>query len=509
MREEILLSVNPARVAVDPGGVAVVALQIQNRSSVVDEFEVEVLGDAAAWTSVDEGRVPIFPQGTGSVQVSVRPPRSSRPEAGTIAVGFRVRSTVDPERSVVEECSVEVKPFVEIGGEVSPKTARGRFSAGHQLRVINKGNAAVSVSVRAEVQQGDCQLSLPEGPLMVAAGERRTTQVKVRPSHSHWQGGDEMHQYRFSLEPQGGAPVVLDAMMRQRPIARIPTTLLVALALVLGGAYVVYGKGPNPLQTALHWSGAVQTTPSAAPIPSPATPTHPPTQPPTGNVGADISVNPLTLDWSALPGAPGTVLATHVSNGASSGQATVTGFQVQGDTSYVIDPTTTCTAGMTLNPGQQCDIVVAFRPQAKGPHEASLQVTGAGGSVKTVGLSFNPAPPSGVSPSPTPTFKAINPVVVCLTTALTSVTLNDTVSGSTHTLAWQGNAGCGPFTGTIVATYAHLYRCLSPCPPWSVTYNITGESGIYADQVPTGARVISYKLTLNDGYGNSATATAS
>jgi hypothetical protein len=325
MTEEILLNVTPARVMVDPGGTAQVVLQVQNRTGVVDDFVVDVLGDAANWTTLDCAQVAVFPDGVGSVQVSIQPPRANGPAAGTIPVGFRVRSTVNPALSTVEECRVDVKPFVEIAGEIAPKTARGRFSATHNLRVINKGNAPATVSVRAEVQQGDVQVQVPAGQLVVPSGQRLTTKVKVRPGSSRWQGADEMHSYRLSLEPQGGAPVPIDAMMRQRPILGIPIAMLLAIALLLLGAYAVYGKGGNgnPLQTALRWTGAVDvlqtptaaSTQQAAPSPSgqavvtqpssapsqAATPSSSPTSAPTTGPSAAPTFRPITIHPTILP----------------------------------------------------------------------------------------------------------------------------------------------------------------------------------------------------------------
>jgi len=435
MTDELLVSINPLRVAVDPGGVAEVALQLQNRSTVVDEYMVRVLGEAAAWTTLDRSQVPIFPEGVGSVQVTMRPPRASHPEAGTIAIGFRVRSTVDPSVSVVEECRVELKPFVEIAGEVSPKTARGRFSASHQLRVINRGNAPVSVSVRAEVQQGDCQVSVPEGPLVVAAGERKTARLKVRPTSAHWSGGDEMHQYRLTLEPQGGTPVNLDAMTRQRPILGVPVALLLAVVLLLAGAYAVYGKGTNPIQVALRWTGAVY--------------------------------NPGSPPASAPPTAA-----------ADSGQ------QVHQQAPPVVN-------GPASSPPAQ--------PAA------------------------SPPPTVHAAPSPsaiaTPILR-VSPIVlppiyqICLT--LSSVTLSDSVTlslgGHLHTLSWSGNGTCGPFSGTITATYSGYFVCQFPCLSHPVvatkTFSVTGGSGSYQDQVSSLYTSVSYKLTLTDSHGSSATASA-
>src|SRR5919108_2241403 len=203
MDEELQVNVSPGRLSVEAGGVAEVDLHLHNRSGIVDEFTVEVLGEAAAWATVSQPHVSIFPDAAATVQVSLRPPRSSHPPAGTIPVGFRVASTVEPGRSVVEECRVEIKPFVEIGGEVIPRRATGRFSAGHRLRVTNRGNAEANVSVRADVQDGDCRVSVPERPLLVPAGQRTTARIRVRPTTVQWQGSDEVHQYRLSLEPQG------------------------------------------------------------------------------------------------------------------------------------------------------------------------------------------------------------------------------------------------------------------------------------------------------------------
>lgn len=320
MSEEILLNITPARVVVDPGGTAQVVLQVQNRTAVVDDFVVEVLGDAANWTTLDRPQVPVFPDGTETVQVTIHPPRAASPAAGTIAVGFRVRSSVNPTLSSVEECSVVVQPFVEVAGEIAPKTARGRFSASHRLRVINKGNAPVNVSLRAEVQQGDANIAVPAGSLVVDRGQRTTAKIKVHPSSSRWQGSDEMHSYRLHIEPQGGAPVAIDGMMRQRPILGVPIATLLIGALLVMGALAVYGKGPGaPIRTALRWTGVVDQAPSAPPstvAQSTSAPTQQATQQTTtGNSGQTVVTAPspsaASSPTSAASPSP-TATPTHV-----------------------------------------------------------------------------------------------------------------------------------------------------------------------------------------------------
>ncbi|TMD94811.1 MAG: hypothetical protein E6I72_11875 [Chloroflexi bacterium] len=272
MSDALRLSINPSRLPVDPGSSVDLALQIENRTGVVDEFTVEVLGPAAGWATPDRSRVPLFPNRTETVTIKVQPPRTSFPNAGVIPLGIRVRSSVSPDLSAVEECRVELNPFVEVAAEIRPRTSRGRFGASHRLRIINRGNAPATVSLYADVQQGDCHVVLPDTPLKLAAGERRTTRIKVRPSETHFTGPEEIHQFRIKIEPQGGpggAPggtpaVTVDGSMRQRAVAQIPTTLLVTAALVLGAAYVVYGKGLNLGPVSLPRSNAVSSAPLVA-----------------------------------------------------------------------------------------------------------------------------------------------------------------------------------------------------------------------------------------------------
>ena len=113
-----------------------------------------------------------------------------------------------------------------------------------------------------------------------------------------------------------------------------------------------------------------------------------------------------------------------------------------------------------------------------------------------------------------PPIVAVPPAVVLLCVNLTSVGLADSVTrtpvGSyVHVLAWQGNGTCGPFSGTITATYRGS-TCTLFCTPTirSATYTVTGASGSYLDQT-SGNTSVSYTLTLRDARGNTATGSAS
>ena len=343
MSDALRLSINPSRLPVDPGSSVDLALQIENRTGVVDEFTVEVLGPAAGWATPDRSRVPLFPNRTETVTIKVQPPRTSFPNAGVIPLGIRVRSSVSPDLSAVEECRVELNPFVEVAAEIRPRTSRGRFGASHRLRIINRGNAPATVSLYADVQQGDCHVVLPDTPLKLAAGERRTTRIKVRPSETHFTGPEEIHQFRIKVEPQGGpggapagAPAVtVDGSMRQRAVAQIPTTLLVTAALVLGAAYVVYGKGLNLGPVSLPRSNAVSSAPLVAQSQAPQSPV---------SVVVPPSPSPRTAPSPTLP-TPTPLIVQSVAfspNGNSPPVVTVSGLNFGAAPTGVADNSTNC-----------------------------------------------------------------------------------------------------------------------------------------------------------------------
>jgi|GEM_PF-2538975 len=560
MNGELTVRIDPEHIALDAGGTGQVLIQLENRSTVVDEYSIEVLGEAAAWTTPERSRAAVMPNGSAAVQVSIRPPRAPFPPAGSVPIGFRVRSSVDPSLLVVEECHVELRPFVEIEAELTPRTARGRFSATHRLQVANQGNAQVDVSVRAEVQQGDCKIEIPPGGLQIEAGDRKTAKIKVRPSRSVWQGGQEMHSYRLNLLPQGGKPVAIDGMMRQLPIARIPTALLVAAALVLGGAYAVYGRGPNPLQSPWKapWIGTIDVQPSPGALPSQSI------APTTGSPPPPATFGPPPIYGACVPGAPTGVKATAgngqttVSWAAPPGTCAVTSYTVTGSPGTI----TTSAGGSALtvvvlnltNCTLYAFVVDATGPGGPGPASApsSPVMPGAGppgpptGVTATAGdaiasLTWQAPASNGCAPITSYTVKgAPGAVSIAMTPTGGSASLTSLVDGTTYTFAvaavntagagpsaasnavtphctavnslqlsttpysvyWQANGSCSPYSGTVVATWTPFIGFKS-----SKTYPFSASgpnaSGRVAYCAPIGTASATFTVTLQDSQGHS------
>ena len=85
-------SLNPSKVAVAPGGQAEAELRVRNTGGVVDEFTVEVLGEAAPWATAAPESVSLFPGGEATVHLLFRPQVVAGGPAGSVPFGVRVRS---------------------------------------------------------------------------------------------------------------------------------------------------------------------------------------------------------------------------------------------------------------------------------------------------------------------------------------------------------------------------------------------------------------------------------
>ena len=125
-----------------------------------------------------------------------------------------------------------------------------------------------------------------------------------------------------------------------------------------------------------------------------------------------------------------------------------------------------------------------------------------------------PTPTPTITPTPAPTFTPSptdKPTTAAPTNTpcpkFTNATLNATVDARTNAvnLTWGTTGGCGPYEGTLTATYK------GEGSPYA-TYGIEAASGKLTDTPPVrceGRFTIVYTLSLNDGSGQSIVANTS
>jgi hypothetical protein len=197
------------RLAVTPGSEVSLELRVRNTGNVVDVLTVEVIGDAAAWSTVLPDRVSLFPGGDATVTVVFRPPMAADGPAGEVPFGLRVRSQENPDGvggSVVEEGVLDVAPFLAVDAELQPRTCRGRKSSVTSLAISNRGTRPVTVEVVGVDPDANVIFDPDPASLTVDPDSAAYVKVKLRAAHPFRKGFPQTRQFVVHVTESGSAP---------------------------------------------------------------------------------------------------------------------------------------------------------------------------------------------------------------------------------------------------------------------------------------------------------------
>ncbi|MFB6714574.1 MULTISPECIES: hydrolytic protein [unclassified Streptomyces] len=227
-------------VTVSPGAEATTTLTVRNDGDIVEAYTLEVVGDCAAWSTVEPARVSLYPGTSEVVTVRLVPPRSHEVRAGEIPLGVRVLPTERPESVAVPEATVVVEPFHELRAELDPRRRRGWLGARFRTSVQNMGNTSVDAAFTGKQAGEDLRLAFVPGQRRLEPGESAEVRLRVRARKPIWFG--EPVSWPFEVEVAEGAEVdtggertgrteTLSGEFTQQPV--LPKWLLIVLAALL------------------------------------------------------------------------------------------------------------------------------------------------------------------------------------------------------------------------------------------------------------------------------------
>ncbi len=224
-------TLSPSVTTAVPGHEVTCPVVVVNTGTVVDQFTVTVVGDAAPWTTVDPPVVGLMPGQSATVTLRFAPPRQADTPAGPVPFAVRVASQEEPHGSVVEEGTVEVAAFAEVALELSPTTVEGATTARFEVVVDNAGNHPVDVELRHEDQGDGLDFRAERSRFTLDAGTAAFIALRVRPRKRFLRGPSVRHQFRVHAVHSGGDPLVADGVMVQRQL--LPKWLVPALIALL------------------------------------------------------------------------------------------------------------------------------------------------------------------------------------------------------------------------------------------------------------------------------------
>jgi type II secretory pathway pseudopilin PulG len=220
-------SLSSSVLSVSPGDETVCSVVVANSGQVVEEFVIDVVGDAAAWAVAQPSSVSLMPGESATVNVLFRPPRSAQVAAQSVPFGIRVSSRDDPYGSVVEEGVVEVAAFTALDAELVPAKAEGSRKANYEVAVDNTGNHPVNVELRALDSEGDLDFRFERNRFALDAGTAAFVRLQARPRRRFLRGQPQRHRFQVFVYSGQGEPVVVDGTMVQRQL--LPKWLLPVL----------------------------------------------------------------------------------------------------------------------------------------------------------------------------------------------------------------------------------------------------------------------------------------
>ncbi|PJN32048.1 hydrolytic protein [Streptomyces sp. CB02613] len=191
---------------VSPGGTATTTLTVRNDGDIVEAYTLEVVGDCAAWTTVEPARVSLYPGTSETVTLTFAPPRSHEVRAGETPLAVRVLPAERPESVVVPESTVTVEPFHELRAELEPRRRRGWLGARFRTAVQNQGNTPVDVTLAGRQDGEDLRLAFTPDRKRLEPGESAEVALKVRARKPIWFG--EPATWPFEVLATEGAEVV-------------------------------------------------------------------------------------------------------------------------------------------------------------------------------------------------------------------------------------------------------------------------------------------------------------
>ncbi len=111
-------------------------LTVYNPSSIVENFRLEMLGNASSWATLCPDEVNLFPDTSAEVTLTFHPSADAPPEAGAVPFAVKATPQHEPFNCETEEGTVTVAALPRIAApKLLPANSRGRRRGRHELLI--------------------------------------------------------------------------------------------------------------------------------------------------------------------------------------------------------------------------------------------------------------------------------------------------------------------------------------------------------------------------------------
>jgi len=199
-QDRIGVNIELRQIQVAPGSSAVMVVEVQNQSELVDHFTVEILGLPDEWHTIPAAPLYLMPNNRDTVSATFHPPLDSSSSEGAHAFEVRVSAAAQKIKAVAVQCSLIIAPFQNFVAEMEPERVRGKGRV--DIVIKNTGNTHTTYTVEARDKEQVVRFDLGGKQFTVPPGQRQEVTMRVSPRQRHFFGVDRINVYEVKVTTQ-------------------------------------------------------------------------------------------------------------------------------------------------------------------------------------------------------------------------------------------------------------------------------------------------------------------
>lgn len=237
-------------ISVEAGATVPVSIEVVNKGTEADRFELQIEGLDPEWAAVPEPDFVIDPGETRVEKAFLKVPRTPESLAGNYPFVVRVRSLNSGEARTGQG-ALQVKPFHYLTMEIGPK--KGFFSPTRKqnsftVTVLNLGNTEHTLQLFGNDPEEACTYEFEAEQITVPPGGQKTVELEVTPSSTPFLSSSRLHGFSVSGRSIETPSTIVStqAQLEQRPFVTPGLlTLLIFTVLIIGAWIALIPKPPK------------------------------------------------------------------------------------------------------------------------------------------------------------------------------------------------------------------------------------------------------------------------
>ncbi len=223
------VQLEPPADALVPGEPVQLAVDVTNSLSVIDGVRVVLENPTGLEWSAEPDLLPLFPDGSGTVTVTVTAPPGLA--AGEYRLPLQVRSTAEPAASTLRFLPVQVQPAPSLALSVEPSDRSARHRTSYGVVCRNTGNVPLEVDLAATDPLHALTCVAEPATLRVPPG-RDARATLTMTCHRRLLGNEVAHRAQLvASAPEAQAET--GVTFRQRPLVPRGARTVFLLALIV------------------------------------------------------------------------------------------------------------------------------------------------------------------------------------------------------------------------------------------------------------------------------------